>query len=392
MKPRRFSSHNGKRGVSEVLGALLLMLVVVVAVGAFAFYLSNLQTQAEQRNSFLTNVKNDNLKVQALSFYPNNYLTQYQFTVTAGTPAVMYLFYVTEIVGSSNTVMITNGTDTTSTLDYASLPFTTPSETASLGSATWSSFAPTSSGPATGCITFSSPPPAIIAFGSCSPSAGTYQVAFTDAAISYVNLEVLNDNTQQSGLANVEVNERWVGNIMSQGQIFNMSAPLPLLARNTVPVQVNVNALNIFPNESIAIVLASTAGNYFTTVYEQPSAIITENTYTFNAGTSGLLDVPIFSATQSVVGANASIQNYYWSISQSPAECSTPPCVVGPIPGASFEFLGNNAYYGTIDGQFPFTVTLTIQDTNGLISVNTYNFQGDCQIPTSLTPGLDCPT
>ena len=47
-----------RRGVSEVIGAFLLMIVVVVAVGAFALYLSEAQKDAEVRQTFQNAVKN----------------------------------------------------------------------------------------------------------------------------------------------------------------------------------------------------------------------------------------------------------------------------------------------------------------------------------------------
>ncbi len=493
LRRRRFSSRGG---VSEVLGALMLMLVVVVAVGAFAFYLSAAQKQAEQRQSFQTNVNDDDLKIKQLSFFPNNILTQFQFnatmppitftvgttvstttvsdagpdtyvanayaggTITFGgvigytgaitsntaatgtantgvftfapalttvpTPGAMFtvtppqvLFYITENPVNLSEVTIQNGTDNLGGFPWAS-PY-------ALNVAIWNAPLVVTAAPNgmyseinTGSYTtppcLESPtantgyPDWSLVFGAACTATGDFPITatssvgnyFESAVIDFFTLRVLNFNVEQSGLSDIEVNGNWVGNLIDNG-IWNLSLPLPLPARESTTVTVDVNAFGIFENQSITITLASSASNYFTSVYENPSAIITETLYTENAGSSHLIDMPIFSGQQSTMDPNASIALYSWTVAQylsaytsmgttcpPPPLASLPccptmttPCTAGPITSASFEFQEGSSLpteFQNIDGQYAFTVTLIIQDTNGLTSNSTLVFPGDTNI------------
>lgn len=55
-------------GVSEVVGALLLIIVVVTAVASLSYFLVNAQQNAQNRSSYLTDLKNENLQVVYASF------------------------------------------------------------------------------------------------------------------------------------------------------------------------------------------------------------------------------------------------------------------------------------------------------------------------------------
>jgi len=59
-----------RKAVSEVVGALLLIIVVVSAVASLGYFLANAQQQAQNRNQYLTNLHNDNLQVIRASFLP----------------------------------------------------------------------------------------------------------------------------------------------------------------------------------------------------------------------------------------------------------------------------------------------------------------------------------
>jgi flagellin-like protein len=51
------------RGISEVMGALLLIVVVIVAVAALASFVAVAQSNAESRSVYLSSVKNENLQI-----------------------------------------------------------------------------------------------------------------------------------------------------------------------------------------------------------------------------------------------------------------------------------------------------------------------------------------
>ena len=72
-----------RRGVSEVMGALLLIVVVIVAVATLASFVAVAEKSAQTRQTYLTSVQNDKLQItfaqftlnasDSLSLPPNNY-------------------------------------------------------------------------------------------------------------------------------------------------------------------------------------------------------------------------------------------------------------------------------------------------------------------------------
>lgn len=63
---------DSRKGVSEVLGALLLIVVVVVAVASLASFIAVAQTGAQNRSAFLSSLKNENLQVVFAQFSANS--------------------------------------------------------------------------------------------------------------------------------------------------------------------------------------------------------------------------------------------------------------------------------------------------------------------------------
>jgi hypothetical protein len=58
-------------GVSEVVGALLLIIVVVTAVASLSYFLATASQNAQNRSSYLTDLKNENFQVAYASFSPS---------------------------------------------------------------------------------------------------------------------------------------------------------------------------------------------------------------------------------------------------------------------------------------------------------------------------------
>ena len=77
---RRHLVAKRKKAISEVVGAMLLLIVVVVAVGTFAYYLNNIQNQAQNRNQYLQNVANEKLQITQLEFTLDNPSIQYEIS------------------------------------------------------------------------------------------------------------------------------------------------------------------------------------------------------------------------------------------------------------------------------------------------------------------------
>jgi hypothetical protein len=57
-------------GVSEVVGALLLIIVVVTAVASLSYFLATASQNSENRSNYLTDLKDENLQVVYASFSP----------------------------------------------------------------------------------------------------------------------------------------------------------------------------------------------------------------------------------------------------------------------------------------------------------------------------------
>ncbi|HXW37828.1 MAG TPA: archaellin/type IV pilin N-terminal domain-containing protein [Nitrososphaerales archaeon] len=63
--------RGSRRGVSEVMGALLLIVVVIVAVAALASFVSIAEKNAQARSSYITSVQDENLQVVDAIFAAN---------------------------------------------------------------------------------------------------------------------------------------------------------------------------------------------------------------------------------------------------------------------------------------------------------------------------------
>ena len=58
----------GRPGVSEVVGSLLLIIVVVTAVASLSYFLATAQQNSQNRSAYLTDLKNENFQVVYASF------------------------------------------------------------------------------------------------------------------------------------------------------------------------------------------------------------------------------------------------------------------------------------------------------------------------------------
>jgi len=347
-----------RSGVSEVVGALLLVLVVVVAVASFALYLSGAQKAAEQRQSYLNSVKNENLQVTSLSLFPNDPFTQWQFNLPSvptnlfghynNTEALFYIHYF-----SQSYVGIFNGTD----YNYAAsnLAFDCPTGSANpcysifpvptngLNTTLWDQ-APQTSLPGTpgyfNEISAGTPicvfngngesinpgtsmpfEPSIVinpdstTMTKCTSSnvppgqLSTIQPAAWDSA----NITVRNLNTQISVLKDVEFGGFFINKWTSPPQTFGFNAtnsPETLEPASNTQVDFNMTSFNILKTASFSIVLQAADGNYFTSSFPIAAPFISSNieAQNFGAVTEDVLDL---SATPST---NSSISDYIWQV------------------------------------------------------------------------------
>jgi flagellin-like protein len=332
MDLRRFSSRRSRRGISEVVGALLLMLVVVIAVGTFAYYLSNLQQQAETRNQFQVDVADEKLSVTNLAEFPSAVETQWQFTLTNSSNGDTGLFYASLLSTNPNEVSVTNGTDyVISDFDFSSLPagvsLTNATSTDNpLGLGYYNQI----SNGVQACLDLASTPQPTIDFttmtsttpptSTCTPAGNTiFLITFQSAAVDNINMTVMNLNTQESEIANIQLNNNWLQNwtqINQTGSVIGYfgqkSLPIIVPAKESVILELNVSTFNppLERNMTLLVTLLSTAGNYFTKTFSEVAPFLSSTTVDEQFG-QAVTSVMNFQATSP---NSSSISEYLWRI------------------------------------------------------------------------------
>ena len=286
MRRTSLAPHRKRKGVSEVLGALLLIVVVVAAVASLSVFLSQAQTNAEAREALLTSVKNENLQISNVQFALGTNSTQVWNTTT---------------------------------------------------------------------------------------------------------ISIRNLNTAQSGLYQIQVNGIWLTHWQEVGLSYRALSPvvigksdaiaIVIPARATLNFNLSVYHINITRNDSVKITLMSAAGNFFTTEYLPPTAIVTSNTMAENYQ-AVTRDIVSFDGSQSY-SVNSSIQGYSWKISIpqpiggvcKDSTFSSPRNVDSQtISGETIQYLPESLFNATVITNDcitgPIEAALTVTDTDGLQSTS----------------------
>jgi flagellin-like protein len=428
-RSRRFAR---KKGISEVIGALLLMLVVVIAVGTFAFYLSNLQKQGEARNSYLNSVKNDDLQITNLQLFPNDPNTMYQFKFTqvfAGATVISpTLNYVDMISGGIKADNYSRSYDfyfgrgsyyntiASGIAGYVCAPsgagnpygpnFPVCGANCLSSCAGSSPLSPTSSS----IVLQTSPGSANC--GNITTGEYGCNIQFFSAYWYSANVTVRDLNTQSSGVSSVELNSNWLNGFYitlpaaevtpsNQGLFSSNSStgyttlsPLFLESESSQTLYLNLSPFSISRNVSISLTLLSTAGNYFSSFFSAPSALI-QSTVVPNNDNIYTVDVPTFSGTQSS-DINGTIQNYMWQMNIQNSTQTSTIYENGPL----FEYLPENFLTSGelknpnlgLDG--PLSITLVAVNQFGIMSTPAViSFSGDPQITpvADITPQPPAP-
>ena len=118
MRRTSLAPHRRRAGVSEVLGALLLIIVVVTAVASLSVFLTQAQANAQNRQQYLTSVADENLQVAYAQFSPNNQANQWELDSPTPTDAVYYV----QMINSSSVLITQIGTPTISGTPTVSYP------------------------------------------------------------------------------------------------------------------------------------------------------------------------------------------------------------------------------------------------------------------------------
>ncbi len=528
-RPRVIGRKNA--GISEVVGAMILLIVVVVAVGSFAYYLSATQQAAQSRQTYINSVKNEDLINQHIQLASHHISVRNSVVLcpfpTPASPSEPCPIsgvntgddIVVGTIDSASTAVITNGVsdngaptpnmythiisspsssgDTeawfapvkstsgslTVTVNWATTPGANAiilydvggaspaiptagnfSSGSSSSSAPYSSVSPsytpranslvigilnsncvplactvtagagdTLDNPTSGTVGtleassshgFNTGVPETTPFGFSSnsqfsevslalildvPSAAP--TSSLTAPITDFSITVQNLNTAQSQVVAIQVDNTWLKNFYSSGFNYNTSIPLLLPPKSSVIVQIltNFSSTSIYRNQTMQIVLLSRAGNYFTTVYDPPTAIVSEQvtseplvvqtttsigttTSTGVATTSTgystitnavptLNDFPVFSGLQSQAQNSTFISGYFWTVSYPAPDrtsftYSSSPSL--PYRASLVRSLISGPFPTNYQG--PFTVTLMTEDANGFTWTSSVAFPPDPNI------------
>jgi flagellin-like protein len=346
------------RAVSEVIGALLLILVVVIAVASFSLFLSTTQANAQNRQNYLNSVANEKLQVVNLELYPSNASILYElFPTTAG-----HSYYVemgrdsTDIYLIDNTTLVVYPTHLTN------------------GAYNWfgvnnSVFVATP--PSPGNLKFVNP--------TETPS---NNFTVSTAIWGNVSLIVRNFNTQPSALSSISFNGIFARNFTSGGFSYGPGNYLTIPAKAIANVTVDLTPLKITKTSPLTILLLSRAGNVFSPVYGSPAPVV-KATIVSESYQVLSRDIVTLDGSQSAANANATIQNYIWktdvpetgtgwSGSWSDVAHLATNYTSGPTiqyrPESFFTQASINSLGLQITG--PIRVTLIVVDSNGMMSIS----------------------
>src|SRR5579872_4123687 len=291
----RFCSDKRIRAIAPIVGTLILIVVVVTAVGSFAYVLTAFQSQNENSQAKLSGAQNDKLQISFVQLSPADPGTQFQFQYSGGT---LYVHYASET--------------SVNVYDFGSMAY--PGTLVTLDG----SYAQIQDGLGAS-IDLSTPPQ--ISFAS-PPPAGFTPITFQGATWNSVVLTVANDNTQNSGLAGVSVNG--IGatsftelDLSSGGTImtfFSGQAPIGMPPMGSVSVKVNLQNFDILKSSTVNINVLSSYNNLFSDVLQPPNSLIS------SSQSEEILSVAMppqvttdLDGSRSLSSAG-SIQNYIWRI------------------------------------------------------------------------------
>ena len=92
-RSQRFGSERRNSAIAPIVGTLILIVVVVTAVGSFAYVLTAFQSQNENSQDKLSASQNDNLQISLVQLSPADPETQFQFNYNGG---ILYVHYVSD--------------------------------------------------------------------------------------------------------------------------------------------------------------------------------------------------------------------------------------------------------------------------------------------------------
>jgi len=363
MSRSSLARYHKRRGVSEVLGALLLIVVVVATVASLSIFLSQATANSENRNAYLTGVQNENLQVTSIQLEPSNPAVQWELDhcpTPKCPPNGLVVFYLTPINSTAVTLNQQN---------------TTTSSTALLVGFTYSQIV---TGTTANIV---AGPPETIGLGS----GGLY--TFNPATWENATITIRNLNTAQSGLYQLNINQNWMTSwreVSQTGSVVSYlgatKPALDIIAKSSVQIYVDVGKFYSFPKDApFDIEVLSSAGNYFDANYAPPVAIATASSTTENYLIT-TRDITTLDGSHSF-SSNVAIQSYVWKIDVPDVSgCSVSDFTVPSnytsayISGETVSYLPESLFPTDLSDTSgvcitgPIRATLTIADSNGFLS------------------------
>ena len=295
--PRARGVPHGRRGVSEVVGALVLILVVVIAVAAIAFFVATSEQQAFERTQFQSSVANENLSIVQVNPFPSDSSIEYMLVSTTNSSDTDYVQYV-------------NASSVNLSLDGASQGY-------SVIGGRYNMLEP---------MILSGLPVGVDRLAhtvDISDSSGSpYFVRF--ASWRYLLIEIKNLDIANSGVWRISVNGYYVNFWYDvEGDpanptltLYNNALP-PLVIPAKEMKTVLVNITGFFPadvpvlrTDALQILVVSPTGNFFSKTLGAPLALMSVSRDTESYGISSR-DVYHFDASQS---SPDTILDYIWRI------------------------------------------------------------------------------
>lgn len=365
--------NSRKKGISEVLGALLLMVVVVVAVGAFAYFLSSTQAAAEARSNLISNVENENLQVVNIDPAPSNPMIQFEMFSVTNTTNTYY-------VQMENSMEVLLSSNSNSSSYDALLRYENSSNSLVPASYNWINSTTTAN---LALSNIAEP------YGPANPYILTF-FAGGDFGFEYANWQnitftIRNLNTQNSGLSRLSINNHYVTSWDELNQTGGVASeydfstpPLEILAKQSVTIFVDLTSYQIPETQALSILLLSSASNFFSYVFSPPTSFVKVSTNTQNYLVT-TRDVPEFDGSGSTASGSASIVSYLWRIDVPEygwngdwgdvANIAT-VFVYGETIQFSPEALFTQSQLMNLNITGPLRVTLTTIDSNGLVAIS----------------------
>lgn len=329
---RRFSRR--RPGISEVLGALLLIIVVVAAVASLAYFIAETEKAAQARNTYLTSVANENLQVPYAQFSPGSPSVQWE--LDCSTPGCSANYYV-QIASASELIL--------KQMDTPNAPIT-------ISNLVYGHFLNMTAKSASSAFIHDG------ATAQLTPANFSIDFAYTNyvfkpATWSNLTINILNENTQASFLDQVQVNNNWlpaweevdqtgqaigppssamfgprIPNSSNPGQIYSRVLDIP--AKSSVNLNLSLAGFDIAKNDSVKLTLLTGAGNFFVTMYSPPVPVILSSAASENYQIV-TRDIVTFDGSHSVASDGAA-EAYLWEFKVPTVKAG---CSVGSFANAT---------------------------------------------------------